>query len=348
MTCPTCGGELTVGAERCPVCEAIVAPRVEGALAPAPRTVTPPSRGKVEPLREIPGLRRRERTWRDEVQDRVRSRRQKRADSGLPLFDQPEVSLSGEGSSTEPEAASAPTPAEPVATTRPPQPPQDVPITGGRHLAPSGEAEFRPTPISEAELADLPLRGGAAPALAARGREMATRLERARSLPSLDEDALAAEGEEEPAVELAPAVGEPAPVERPAFAGERAQAAAVDAGLLAALFALVVYFAGRAARADLLTLVPGWPWITAYLGLLGLFYATYFTGTTGQTPGKILTGLRVVDASGRPPSYFRALARAVAGTLGLALAGLGLLSMAFDPARRAMHDRLLRTRVVRR
>jgi uncharacterized OB-fold protein len=45
MTCPTCGGELVPGANRCPVCEASVAPRVEGALATDPRLMTPPARG---------------------------------------------------------------------------------------------------------------------------------------------------------------------------------------------------------------------------------------------------------------------------------------------------------------
>ncbi|HEX9190253.1 MAG TPA: hypothetical protein VGB87_24465, partial [Vicinamibacteria bacterium] len=68
MTCPTCGGELVAGDGRCPVCDAGAVPRVEGALAADPRVVTPPARGRslgVEPLRDIPGLRRKERTWRD-------------------------------------------------------------------------------------------------------------------------------------------------------------------------------------------------------------------------------------------------------------------------------------------
>ena len=93
MTCPTCGGELVPGGSRCPVCDAGVAPRVEGALATDPRLLTPPARGKsrVDPPRDVAGLRKREKTWRDEVQERVRSRRQKRQDAGLPLFDQPET-----------------------------------------------------------------------------------------------------------------------------------------------------------------------------------------------------------------------------------------------------------------
>jgi uncharacterized RDD family membrane protein YckC len=62
----------------------------------------------------------------------------------------------------------------------------------------------------------------------------------------------------------------------------------------------------------------------------------------------MITGLRVVDPGGRPPGYVRAVLRAAAGALGTLLGGLGLVPMAFDPARRALHDRLLKTRVVHR
>jgi uncharacterized RDD family membrane protein YckC len=342
MTCPSCGGELVKGSERCPVCDAVVAPRVEGALAKDPRIVTPPARGRgkgeverVEPLRDIPGLRKRERTWRDEVQERVRSRRQKRAKAGLPLFDQPDpaatlpetVPAASEATATPPLAA-APEAAVPASLA----PPSDE-----RVLAPAQEPDLRSTRLTEAELADLPLqtRGEAEPAPPTR-----------RDVPPLD-DALLGEADVEPEVEITPPVAEPGPVERPARVSERVQAGAVDALIFTGLSALVVYFAGRAAHADLARLASSWPWLAAYLGLLGLFYAGYFTGTTGQTPGKLLTGLRVVGPSGRPPSYLRAMVRAAAGVVGVAAVGLGAVPMAFDPAGRALHDRLCRTRVVR-
>ena len=109
----------------------------------------------------------------------------------------------------------------------------------------------------------------------------------------------------------------------------------------------MLYFTGRAARVDVTSLVPSWPGLAICLGMLALFYAAYFTGTTGQTPGKLMTGLRVVGASGRPPSYGARWLRALVGTLGIALVGAVLVPMAFDPARRTLHDRLFRTRVVR-
>jgi len=166
-------------------------------------------------------------------------------------------------------------------------------------------------------------------------------------VPPLDDEVLAAEPRVEDDVELAPPLGEPGPLERPARAGERLQAALVDGLLFGVLSAVVVYFTGRAARVQLAALAASWPALASYLCLLALFYAGYFTGTTGQTPGKLLAGLRVVDAAGRPPGYLRAVGRAVVGLVGTALAGLGLLPIAFDPAGRALHDRLFRTRVVR-
>jgi len=331
MTCPTCGGELVEGNDRCPVCDIGLVPRVEGALAADPRLMTPPARPKprVEPLRDIPALRKREKTWRDEVQERVRSRRQKRADAGLPLFDQVEAE-----------------PSAPPVAIPPPDTPAETPPRAARPIGaavevratePAREPDLVSTRLSEAELADLPLRAEAGTTTGPAPRP---------PIPSLD-DAFLAEADSESEVELAPAVAEPTRVERPARAAERARAAAVDALLFATLATLVVYFTGRAARVDLTALASSWPALASYLGLLALFYAGYFTGTTGQTPGKLATGLRVVGANGRPPGYLRAVARALVGLLGTALVGLGLVPMAFDPAARALHDRLFRTRVVR-
>jgi len=342
MTCPTCGGELVPGADRCPVCDAGVTPRVEGALAADPRRLTPPARPKarVEPLRDIPGLRKREKTWRDEVQERVRSRRQRRADAGLPLFDQPEA--------PPPAAAKPEPPPEPAGEAPPIERPAPLapaaPAVEERPPEPLREPDLVSTRLSEAELADLPLRAPETEEPIDRAVAEATRPSRP-SVPSLDEDVFLGEADAE--VELPPPVAEPSPLERPARAAERGRAAALDAVLFAALSAFVVYFTGRAARVGLMALASSWPALASYLGLLALFYAGYFTGTTGQTPGKLVTGLRVVGPTGRPPGYLRAMARALVGLLGTGLAGLGLLPMAFDPAARTLHDRLFRTRVVR-
>jgi uncharacterized RDD family membrane protein YckC len=94
-------------------------------------------------------------------------------------------------------------------------------------------------------------------------------------------------------------------------------------------------------------MLPAWPYLASYLALLGLVYAGYFSGTTGQTLGKIATGLRVVDRTGQPPGYLRSFARAAVGSLGIGLVFTGVVPVFFDPARRALHDRLFGTRVIK-
>lgn len=379
MTCSACGGELAPGASRCPSCQAAVAPRVEGALATDPRLVTPPARSRsraADVSREPAILRRRdgsERTWQAEIQERVRSRRQRRVATDLPLFDQPEIAAaqpaedSGRGSELRP-----PRPVVPV--TRPGVPESRVtratavaPAVEERvHLAPPAE-RARTTPASEepqedaarsagltdAELADLPLRTTVPASVA--DRDYLDHLEfEAGSLPAQSAHptasvpVLVVHSDPHEGLELEPPPSEPAPLERPASALERAQAAAFDLALFAVLSAVAAYFAARAARVEMLALAASWPWLASFLALVAVFYACYFTGTTGQTPGKLLLGLRVVDTAGRRPSYPVATARALLGLAGIALCGLGLLPIVFDPAGRALHDRAFRTRVVRR
>jgi len=328
VNCPSCGQALPPGPHtRCPHCAALVSGPVEGALAPSPRPVTPPARE--EPLREIPGLRKRERTWKDEVRERVRHRRQQRGGGeDLPLFRDTEE---------------AP----------PEEPPDDPAVLVAAEAEPEERYAPGPGPRELGEdmpegMDDLPLRRfDAPPAEPLEDDERDTRapepLEHiARDDEERDDDDGGAWRFEPP---MPPA--DPRPVERPAQAGERAQAALVDLGLMLGMWAVVVYFASRAARVGLTGLRPSWPYLFAYLAFLGLTYAACFTGVTGQTLGKMLKGLRVVNATGRPPGCPRAFFRAALGSLGVVLAFGGIVPMFFDPARRGLHDRLLKTRVVK-
>jgi uncharacterized RDD family membrane protein YckC len=332
VNCPSCGQALPPGPPpRCPHCAALLAGPSEGALAPSPEPVTPPARDKQEPLREIPGLRKRERTWKDEVRERVRHRRQQRiGGEDLPLFPDTE------------EPAPAEPPEEPLASVPPEPPPEEryVPGAGPRELG-----EELPEGMD-----DLPLqRLDAPPAEAederdARAREPVEEVNR-------DDEGLDDDDDDDDdggwRLEASPLSAEPRPVERPAQAGERAQAALVDVVLMLGVWAVVVYFASRAARVGLAGLRPSWPYLLGYLALLGLTYAACFTGVTGQTLGKMFKGLRVVNATGRPPGCPRAFLRAALGSLGVVLAFGGIVPMFFDPARRGLHDRLLKTRVVK-
>ena len=402
LSCPSCGESLG-GSERCPGCGAIVAPVVHGALAPDPRTL--PARPRADTPREIPGLRRREKNWQDEVRDRVRKRKKKRGpEAELPLFDEP-------GAPAIPEA---PSEEGPVAGAEPEPIPETAPVAERREwVAPAQEerAPFEGRILDRVDpldsLTDLPLQASeiVPPKVAANAHDFVAEFEappegsgeqlergqrrhaglagefeaspegsaeqlqrgqrRHAGLAGEFEASPEGSGEPErgpeaaeddkwsldeplvPRLEPPPRLVDEKPVERPAQGLERAQAAAVDLVLLAALSSVVVYFASRLAHVPMGGLRPSWPYLASYLGFLALVYAVYFTGTTGQTLGKIVFGLRVVDTAGRPPGYVRAAGRAALGAVGVALAGLGLLPVLFDPARRAFHDRVLHTRVIR-
>jgi uncharacterized RDD family membrane protein YckC len=362
----------------------MVAPAVHGALAPDSRTL--PARGRGEAPREIGGLRRRERNWQDEVRDRVRKRKTKRGgEPELPLFES-EASGSSVPETTR-EVEPSPTPVVPGAASdlAPVAERKEWAAPTREAQAPSFEGRIldRVDPLES--LSDLPLQrpevpepAAAAPGAASdllsefeappegsaeqleRGHRRRDGLalefeappERSAEPPEdtnagFESDGWGQDAPLEPRLELPPRLVEDRPVERPAQALERAQAAAVDVLLLGGIGSVVVYFASRFAHVSIEGLRPSWPYLGSYLAFLALVYAVYFTGTTGQTLGKIVYGLRVVDTAGRPPGYLRAAGRAALGAAGVVLVGLGLVPVLFDPARRAFHDRLLHTRVIR-
>ncbi len=105
----------------------------------------------------------------------------------------------------------------------------------------------------------------------------------------------------------------------PRLAGlfDRFLAALLDLVLLGVLsFLLLVPFGLIAYSASLQWTAPGW-WMAALFGplflvmvVLWVLYFTYFEGTSGQTLGKRVMSLQVVDVrTGRPPEIGRAFVR---------------------------------------
>jgi uncharacterized RDD family membrane protein YckC len=315
LNCPGCGAPAPAAGSRCPACGAAPPPITEGNLAPDP--------AHTAPLREIPGLRKRERTWKDEVRERVRERRKFRGAPGeLPLF----RGIDDEDAAGDDDAAGS----LPAAADR-----DEAAAEPGIHALDDDDLPLRPRDEPRAAITFE----GPRPSVAARDAGRRAGVPEEPAVESWDLGP-------SPRAEVTRAEAPPA-VERPAVGFDRFYAAAIDLAVLAPIWGAVVYFASRSARVAIPALQPAWPWLVGYLAFLGLVYAGYFTGTTGQTLGKMAAGLRVVDAGGQPPGYLRAFTRAAFGTFGVLAAGGGLIPMLFDPARRTLHDRLFRTRVIK-
>ena len=74
-------------------------------------------------------------------------------------------------------------------------------------------------------------------------------------------------------------------------------------------------------------------------------YSTLMVGRYGATVGKMACGLRITTPFGKP-GYGRAFGRYAAEIVSGMMFGIGYLMVAFDPERRALHDRMCNTWVI--
>ena len=82
--------------------------------------------------------------------------------------------------------------------------------------------------------------------------------------------------------------------------------------------------------------------------MVNLTYEVLFLGRFGATPGKMVCGLRVVRPTGEKITYLRAFGRFFAYQLGWLTLFVGYIIAAFDSQKRALHDHICDTRVVRK
>jgi uncharacterized RDD family membrane protein YckC len=120
----------------------------------------------------------------------------------------------------------------------------------------------------------------------------------------------------------------------------------------AASFVAMLAFLGKAGR----LLKPEDPdFLPLFLALYGILFAvqfgsaalyyTWMVGRYGATVGKMACGLRITTPFGQP-GYGRALGRYAAEIVSGMMLGIGYLMVAFDPERRALHDRMCNTWVI--
>ena len=76
-------------------------------------------------------------------------------------------------------------------------------------------------------------------------------------------------------------------------------------------------------------------------------YFIYFIGKSGQTPGKKVCRIRVVNADGSQVTYGKATGRFFGYILSSLILCIGFLMAAWDDEKRALHDRICDTRVIK-
>lgn len=146
-----------------------------------------------------------------------------------------------------------------------------------------------------------------------------------------------------PAVPLAPrnvglAIASPA---------RRLGAAAIDGVLLGGINVAVVYLTLALAglsreQMNVLPLVP----MIGFFAILDGGYLVAFIAASGQTIGKMLTGIRVIGDDGQRVDIAGAVLRAAGCGVTLLTAGLGYLPALMTTEGRALQDRISGTRVV--
>ena len=98
---------------------------------------------------------------------------------------------------------------------------------------------------------------------------------------------------------------------------------------------------------------PGFGQLGLQLGAQLVFYVasigynTFFLGKFGATPGKMACGLKVVSADGAKITYARSFGRAMAEILSGLICDIGYIIAAFDSQKRALHDHIANTRVIK-
>jgi uncharacterized RDD family membrane protein YckC len=81
--------------------------------------------------------------------------------------------------------------------------------------------------------------------------------------------------------------------------------------------------------------------------LIAACYEGFFIGRLGATPGKMVLGLKVVRPNGSPVGLGRSFGRYAAKWLSYLTLLIGFIIAGFDAEKRAMHDMIADTRVIK-
>ncbi len=90
-----------------------------------------------------------------------------------------------------------------------------------------------------------------------------------------------------------------------------------------------------------------WNILNALIFALNMVYFTFFLGTRGQTPGKMICGLKVIRVDGNPVGFGQAALRTLGYYLNQLTLCIGFLWVAVDQRKQGLHDKIAGTLEIR-
>lgn len=129
----------------------------------------------------------------------------------------------------------------------------------------------------------------------------------------------------------------------------RAIAMSID-GILLYIFVISMFYLARQILSTMgYTGAQNMSGLLYYLGLLllNMTYYTFFHGVGGQTPGKMIMGIKVIRSTGEEMTPGFAFLRWVGYLVSQLVFYLGFLWVAFDRKKQGWHDKIAGTVVIR-
>ncbi len=129
----------------------------------------------------------------------------------------------------------------------------------------------------------------------------------------------------------------------------RAVAALLDSMITALLQFSMVFALNTITELSGTSSLPAVQILTMLFGTMaGLFYYVFFTGYSGQTPGKMMLRLKVVRLDNASVNYGQAFLRETIGKfISSIILGIGYLMVALRTDKRGLHDLIADTKVIR-
>ncbi len=135
----------------------------------------------------------------------------------------------------------------------------------------------------------------------------------------------------------------------PATFGQRLVAVIIDSiiGFVLLIPAIIIFTIGGAAESGILMALGG---LLYLVGFLALFYMIIGgVGKTGQSPGKRMQGVKVVDSNGGPigigGAIIRYIVQQVSNTIACGLP-IGSLWMLWDAEKKTLYDKILNNQAI--